>query len=63
MSGQVDDVDTVVAGEVTDPAVTRDENLYTRALADGTELIVMAKPILKDGKITKLFISDAIVAK
>lgn len=57
------DDDIVVAGKVTDPAVARDENLYTRALADGTELIVMAKPILKDGKITKLFISDAIVAK
>jgi hypothetical protein len=53
----------VVPGKVTDPAVTRDGNLYTRALADGTVLIVLAKPILKDGNITKLFISDATVAE
>jgi hypothetical protein len=57
------DYDIVVPGRVTDPAVTLDENLYIRALADGTELIVMAKPTLKDGQITKLFISDALVAK
>jgi hypothetical protein len=57
------DHDIVVPGKVTDPAVARDGNLYTRALADGTELIVMAKAILKDGQITKLFISDALVAQ
>lgn len=57
------DQGVVVSGKVTDPAVARDENLYTRALADGTQLIVTAKPILKGGQITKLFISDAVVAE
>jgi hypothetical protein len=56
------DQDIVVSGKVTDPAVALDENLYTRALADGTELIVTAKPTLKNGQITKLFISDAVAA-
>ncbi|MGC9959907.1 hypothetical protein, partial [Roseiarcus sp.] len=57
------DHETVVPGKVTDPAVAENENLYTRALADGTELIVTAKPILKEGRITKVFISDAKIAE
>jgi hypothetical protein len=52
----------VVVGKVTDPAVAHSENLYARALADGIELIITAKPTLKDGQIAKLFISDAVVA-
>jgi hypothetical protein len=55
------DYGIVVPGKITDPAVANDVNLYTRALADGTELIVTAKPTLKDGIITKLFISDVAV--
>jgi hypothetical protein len=49
----------IVPGKVTDPALSERDNIYTRALNDGTPLRVTAKPTLKDGRIYRLFISDA----
>jgi len=50
--------DKIVSGKITDPSVAIPDNVYTRALNDGAELLVTAKPTLKDGKIKRLFISD-----
>jgi hypothetical protein len=49
----------IVPGKITDPSVGTAGNVYTRALNDAAELIVTAKPTLKDGQIKRLFISDA----
>jgi hypothetical protein len=53
------DAGQIVAGKVTDPALAQSHNVYTRALDDGSPLRVTAKPTLKDGRITRLYISDA----
>ncbi|WP_166795888.1 hypothetical protein [Methylocella tundrae] len=53
------DLDKIVVGKITDPSVGSAGNVYTRALNDGAELIVVAKPTMKDGNINRLFISDA----
>ena len=53
------DDDRIVAGKITDPALEQLHNVYTRALDDAAPLHVVAKPVLKDGKIHRLFISHA----
>jgi len=49
----------IVSGKITDPSVGTPGNVYTQALNDAAELVVTAKPTLKDGEIKRLFISDA----
>ena len=53
------DIDKVVPGKITDPALGRPGNVYTAALNDGATLLVAAKPTLRDGEIKRLFVSDA----
>jgi hypothetical protein len=49
----------IVPGKITDPVVgVIGSNIYTKALDEGTELTVIAKPTLRDGAINRLFISD-----
>lgn len=54
----LDDSDGVLRGKITDPALENTENVYTHSLDTKRRVLVMAKPVTKDGKIVKLFISD-----
>ncbi|WP_455372629.1 DUF7946 domain-containing protein [Limibacillus halophilus] len=45
--------------KVTDPNIILPKNLYSGSLDKQTELKVVAKPTLRDGQMTRLFISDA----
>ena len=54
---------TIVAGKIIDPVVDQPNNVYTTALNDDRPLRVTAKPTYKDGKLHKLFISDAMLAQ
>lgn len=45
--------------EITDPVVTLESNSYLDAFISGKPLTVQAKAMLRNGIITKLFISDA----
>lgn len=56
------DTGEIVAGKITDPALAEPGNIYTRALNDDVELLVTAKPTLKDRELKRLFISDGAVA-
>jgi hypothetical protein len=49
----------VIRGRITDPALRTPHNRYTSALDDKRTIILTAKPIRKDGEITRLYISDA----
>jgi hypothetical protein len=49
----------IVPGKITDPALEQPHNIYTTALDAGAALHVIAKPVLKDGKLHRLFISHA----
>ncbi len=51
---------SLVNGVITDPAVTLPENVYTEALAASRRLRVRAKPVLKDGVLSRLFISNVL---
>jgi hypothetical protein len=53
------DYNRIVSGKITDPALERPHNIYTTALNEGAPLHVVAKPVLKNGKIHRLFISHA----
>lgn len=48
-----------IAGEITDPVATLDDNPYLRAFASGKAVRIKAKAMLREGLIMKLFISDA----
>ena len=45
--------------DITDPMATMDRNVYLDAFVGGKKIEVRAKACIKDGMITKLFISDA----
>ncbi|MCC7038019.1 MAG: hypothetical protein IT560_12050, partial [Alphaproteobacteria bacterium] len=48
-----------IIGKISDPQLHNRGNVYTRALDQGGEIIIKAKATLKEGKIHRLFISDA----
>jgi hypothetical protein len=49
----------IVSGKITDPALEQPHNVYTAALDAGAALHVLAKPVFKDKKLHRLFISHA----
>ena len=53
------DENRVVPGKITDPALEQPHNVYTRALDTTAPLHVVAKPVFKDQKLRRLFISHA----
>ncbi|MBI3698882.1 MAG: hypothetical protein HY242_00370 [Afipia sp.] len=55
--------DRVVAGKITDPALTVPGSVYTSALDQGLPLHITAKPTLKDGEVHSLYVSDAKIAR
>lgn len=48
-----------VSGKITDPTLQVADNVYTSSLNAMTPFRIVAKPVLRDGAITKLYISDA----
>ena len=48
-----------VRGKITDPLLETPHNIYTAALDDSRQVIISGKPLLRQGEITKIFISDA----
>jgi predicted transcriptional regulator len=55
----VEGFDHLVIGKISDPALEKPNNVYTRALNDQTPIVISAKPVKKNGAIYKLFISNA----
>lgn len=53
------DTQEITIGRITDPALETVGNVYTSALNQGFPLVITAKPTIKDGKIVRLYISDA----
>lgn len=49
----------VVRGKITDPALGVAENVYTHALDTQRHVLITAKPVLHEGEIKRLYISDA----
>lgn len=47
-----------VSGDITDPAIMLADNPYMAAFASGSPIKIKAKALVRDGLITKLFISD-----
>lgn len=52
----------IVAGKIADATLEAPHNIYTRALDEGAILRVVAQPTMKDGKLHRLFITDAKIA-
>lgn len=48
-----------IRGKITDPALKSTHNVYTAALDTAHQVSLTAKPILRNGELLKLFISDA----
>ena len=55
----VEGVEGVVKGIISDPILNTPGNVYTQALDQRTPFDFSAKPVKKDGKIHRLYISDA----
>lgn len=55
----IENVEKPIPAKITDPELLNTGNIYTNALDRGIEIIIHAKSLTKDGKIKKLFISDA----
>jgi len=53
----------IVSGKITDPKLTELGNVYTTALNEDAVLHVSAKSTSKDGKLHKLYISDATIRR
>lgn len=53
------DDNRIVPGKITDPALGQPHNVYTTALDTASSLHVVAKPVFKDDKLRRLFISHA----
>jgi hypothetical protein len=45
--------------KITDPALKVPENVYTHALDTAAVVTVTAKPVLKEGVVSTLYVSDA----
>ena len=52
-----------IAGRITDPALMVPRNPYTTALTDKISIRVVGKPLLKNGDIDRLVISDSLPPK
>ncbi len=48
----------VLPGKITDPALLQAGNIYTHSLDTKQEVMISAKPIVKEGEVVRLFISD-----
>jgi len=48
-----------IRGKITDPALAMPENVYTHTFDLKVPVVVTAKPVLRDGEIHRLYISDA----
>lgn len=56
---EVEGYDRPISGKINDPALSMPNNVYTRALNNKTPFQVWAKPVMQEGTIHKLFVSDA----
>ena len=56
---QLTDTGQVVRGRITDPMLSQAHNPYTASLDNHSVVTVTAKPIIKDGEIERVYISDA----
>lgn len=56
---EIDGIEKTVTGKINDPALNEPNNIYSQSLNDHIGFVCTAKPILKDGEIHKLYISDA----
>jgi hypothetical protein len=45
--------------KITDPVLTAPDNIYTHALNSHSDVTIEAKPLLKDGAVSRLYISNA----
>jgi hypothetical protein len=48
-----------IIADITDPAIMLAQNAYIKSFASGSAVKIKAKALMKDGLITRLFISDA----
>lgn len=48
-----------IKGKITDPILSTPENVYTHALDTKQTVILTGKPVVKDGQIVQVYISDA----
>lgn len=56
---EVEGIGKVVTGKISDPVLSEPNSIYSQSLNDHTGFECTAKPVLKDGEIHKLYISDA----
>lgn len=56
---EIEGVERIVTGKISDPTLKEPNNIYSQSLNDHTSFVCTAKPVLKDGEIHKLYISDA----
>lgn len=56
---EIDGFDELIIGKIGDPALESPNNVYTKALNNHSQFTISAKPVLKNGLLHKLFISDA----
>lgn len=56
---QIEGIDGIVTGKISDPILEQPYNVYTRAFDGQLSFNIQAKPVEKKGHIQKLFISDA----
>lgn len=55
---EIEGLDKLVRGKITDPGLAIPMNPYTHALDSGTTVLITGKPVLKEGEIKTLYISD-----
>jgi len=55
----IEGFDNPVRSKISDSAISKPNNVYTRALNNKTSLRLSAKPVKRNGVINKLFVSDA----
>ena len=52
-----------LTGQISDPVLGQPNNIYSTALNEHKSIIIDAKPIIRDGEVIKLHISDAYLEK
>lgn len=55
----VEGFDDKVVGQISDPVLDIPNNIYSSALDDQSSLILIGKPIIRDGQVVKIHISNA----
>jgi hypothetical protein len=55
---RLDGEDDVLTCKITDPGLAVPGNVYTHSLDTKQAITILAKPVTKDDKIVRLFISD-----